>query len=306
MKLRSLFSTCSTTNSTIYTTIPPPSPYPFSDTTSLNSSLSLQTLPSVPSLQTSPENPTTVVNHRFLTTIKPSSGQHVNYLAVKNNRLYAASGSLVHVFDMMTYALVDVFGAKDLLSGSVKSVMFGHNGHVYTSHQDSKIRVWKLNENKRHKHCVTLPTLHDKLVRSIFSKNYVNVRRHRRKLWIEHHDAVSGLSVVNDELMCSVSCDKNKCNVGYGFVNMTSPEATRRLYKAFHHQNWEELDALKDHFKNSKFPRETKEYMPVTFTPPRDGQALTNPIQFTSSDDDDGDSLLVEDAKSSSNDGGEI
>nr|GEV30051.1 protein JINGUBANG [Tanacetum cinerariifolium] len=152
MKLRSLFSTCSTTNSTIYTTIPPPSPYPFSDTTSLNSSLSLQTLPSVPSLQTSPENPTTVVNHRFLTTIKPPSGQHVNYLAVKNNRLYAASGSLVYVFDMMTYALVDVFGSKDLLSGSVK--------------------------------------------------------RHRRKLWIEHQDAVSGLSVVNDELMCSVSWDK--------------------------------------------------------------------------------------------------
>ncbi|GKC52974.1 protein terminal ear1, partial [Tanacetum coccineum] len=144
----------------------------------------------------------------------------------------------------------------------------------------------------------------------------------------------------------------NKCNVGYGFVNMTSPEATRRLYKAFHHQNWEVfnskkicevsyarlqgLDALKDHFKNSKFPRETEEYMPVTFTPPRDGQTLTDPIPVvgrsstttsiitspstssssealvlschdttisTSSDDDgninddDVDSLLVEDAK---------
>ncbi|PWA52026.1 Nucleotide-binding, alpha-beta plait [Artemisia annua] len=86
----------------------------------------------------------------------------------------------------------------------------------------------------------------------------------------------------------------NKCNVGYGFVNMTSPEATRRLYKAFHHQNWEVfnskkicevsyarlqgLEALKDHFKNSKFPRETEEYMPVTFTPPRDGQTLTDPM----------------------------
>ncbi|KAK9076193.1 hypothetical protein SSX86_004526 [Deinandra increscens subsp. villosa] len=82
----------------------------------------------------------------------------------------------------------------------------------------------------------------------------------------------------------------NKCNVGYGFVNMTSPEATMRLYKAFHHQNWEVfnskkicevsyarlqgLEALKEHFKNSRFPCE-EEYMPVVFEPPRDGQRLT-------------------------------
>ncbi|KAJ9563923.1 LOW QUALITY PROTEIN: hypothetical protein OSB04_009083 [Centaurea solstitialis] len=87
----------------------------------------------------------------------------------------------------------------------------------------------------------------------------------------------------------------NKCNVGYGFVNMTSPAAARRLYAAFHHRNWEVfnskkicevsyarlqgLEALKEHFKNSKFPREAEEYMPVVFTPPRDGlRNLTEPI----------------------------
>ncbi|EPS66654.1 hypothetical protein M569_08122, partial [Genlisea aurea] len=37
----------------------------------------------------------------------------------------------------------------------------------------------------------------------------------------------------------------NKCNVGYGFVNMTSPQATLRLYKAFHHQNWEVFNSRK-------------------------------------------------------------
>ncbi|KAD5317192.1 hypothetical protein R6Q59_032524 [Mikania micrantha] len=83
----------------------------------------------------------------------------------------------------------------------------------------------------------------------------------------------------------------NKCNVGYGFVNMTSPEATMRLHKAFHHQNWEVfnskkicevsyarlqgLDALKEHFKNSRFPCEAEDYMPVVFDPPRDGRRLT-------------------------------
>ncbi|KAI3795943.1 hypothetical protein L1987_38604 [Smallanthus sonchifolius] len=87
---------------------------------------------------------------------------------------------------------------------------------------------------------------------------------------------------------------RNKCNVGYGFVNMTSPEATWRLYKAFNHQNWEVfnskkicqvsyarlqgLEALKEHFKNSKFPCEVEDYMPVVFTPPRDGRTVTEPI----------------------------
>ncbi|KAK1272037.1 hypothetical protein QJS04_geneDACA004236 [Acorus gramineus] len=86
----------------------------------------------------------------------------------------------------------------------------------------------------------------------------------------------------------------NKCNVGYGFVNMTSPEATWRLYKAFHRQPWEVfnsrkicevtyarlqgLEALKEHFKNSKFACDTDEYLPVVFDPPRDGKNLTDPV----------------------------
>ncbi|CAN6464399.1 unnamed protein product [Victoria cruziana] len=87
---------------------------------------------------------------------------------------------------------------------------------------------------------------------------------------------------------------KNKCNVGYGFVNMTSPKATLRLYKAFHKQPWEAfnsrkicevtyarlqgLDALKEHFKNSKFACDTDEYLPVIFSPPRDGKQLSEPM----------------------------
>ncbi|XP_010682354.2 protein terminal ear1 [Beta vulgaris subsp. vulgaris] len=86
----------------------------------------------------------------------------------------------------------------------------------------------------------------------------------------------------------------NKCNVGYGFVNMTSPEATLRLYKSFHHQHWEVfnsrkicevtyarvqgLEALKEHFKNSKFACENDEYLPVVFSPPRDGRHLPAPL----------------------------
>ncbi|KAK4740709.1 hypothetical protein SAY87_024297 [Trapa incisa] len=86
----------------------------------------------------------------------------------------------------------------------------------------------------------------------------------------------------------------NKCNVGYGFVNMTSPQAARRLYKAFHLRHWEVfnsrkicevtyariqgLEALKEHFRNSKFPCEVDHYLPVVFMPPQDGRLLTDPI----------------------------
>ncbi|KAL6567871.1 hypothetical protein OROGR_001539 [Orobanche gracilis] len=86
----------------------------------------------------------------------------------------------------------------------------------------------------------------------------------------------------------------NKCNMGYGFVNMTTPQATLRLYKAFHHQSWEVfhsrkicevtyarlqgLEALREHFKNSKFPNEAEEYMPVVFSPPRDGRILSGAL----------------------------
>lgn len=42
-------------------------------------------------------------------------------------------------------------------------------------------------------------------------KNYVNVRRHKKKLWIEHWDTVSGLVINNDKdnVMYSVSWDKS-------------------------------------------------------------------------------------------------
>ncbi|CAH8388663.1 unnamed protein product [Eruca vesicaria subsp. sativa] len=86
----------------------------------------------------------------------------------------------------------------------------------------------------------------------------------------------------------------NKCNVGYGFVNMTSPEAAWRLYKAFHLQRWEVfnsrkicqityarvqgLEDLKEHFKSAKFPCEAELYLPVVFSPPRDGKQLTEPV----------------------------
>lgn len=41
------------------------------------------------------------------------------------------------------------------------------------------------------------------------------------------------------------------------------------------------LEALKDHFKTSKFPCNAEEYMPVVFSPPRDGRTLSEPVPIT-------------------------
>lgn len=35
---------------------------------------------------------------------------------------------------------------------------------------------------------------------------------------------------------------------------------------------------MKEHFKNSKFPCEADEYLPVIFSPPREGRLLTDPV----------------------------
>ncbi|RID55479.1 hypothetical protein BRARA_G02736 [Brassica rapa] len=86
----------------------------------------------------------------------------------------------------------------------------------------------------------------------------------------------------------------NKCNMGYGFVNMTTPEAVWRLYKAFHNNHWrlfqsskicevtyarvQGLESLKEHFKHLKLPCVEMEYKPVIFSPARDGRLMTKPI----------------------------
>lgn len=61
---------------------------------------------------------------------------------------------------------------------------------------------------KRHKLLATLPTVNDRLRRFVLPKNYVTVRRHKKLLWIEHADAVTGLAV-NNGLIYSVSWDKS-------------------------------------------------------------------------------------------------
>ncbi|GLJ12886.1 hypothetical protein SUGI_0199830 [Cryptomeria japonica] len=86
---------------------------------------------------------------------------------------------------------------------------------------------------------------------------------------------------------------KNRCNLGYGFVNFTSVKGALRFYKARHLKMWERFNsnkiceisyarlqgkaALEEHFLNSTFPCNTEKYLPVKFSPPRNGIQCTPP-----------------------------
>lgn len=78
---------------------------------------------------------------------------------------------------------------------------------MFTAHQDCKISVWEITPSKRHKLLTTLPTVSDRLRRFALPKNYVSIRRHVKRLWIQHADAVTGIAV-NNGLVYSVSWDK--------------------------------------------------------------------------------------------------
>ncbi|KAH7278183.1 hypothetical protein KP509_38G028500 [Ceratopteris richardii] len=74
---------------------------------------------------------------------------------------------------------------------------------------------------------------------------------------------------------------KNKCNVGYAFINMTSPDHIISLYQAFNGKKWEKFNsekvaslayariqgkaALVAHFQNSSLMNEDKRCRPILF-----------------------------------------
>lgn len=51
-------------------------------------------------------------------------------------------------------------------------------------------------------------------------------------------------------------------------------------FDTFDRQNKKGLEDLKEHFKSSKFPCEAELYLPVVFSPPRDGKQLTEPVSI--------------------------
>ncbi|KAL2482663.1 Transducin/WD40 repeat-like superfamily protein [Forsythia ovata] len=151
-------------------------------------------------------NPKSSNFHCYIASLRTLASQ-ISCLAVHENSLYATSVNEISVFSLTNYALIDTFSCSDSASGLVKFIAFSDR-KIFTAHQDCKIRVWQMTSSNKHRLISTLPTFKDRLCRCMLAKNYVQVRRHKQKLWIEHSDIVSCLAV-NNGLMYSASWDKS-------------------------------------------------------------------------------------------------
>lgn len=90
---------------------------------------------------------------------------------------------------------------------------------------------------------------------------------------------------------------KNKCNVGYAFINMVSPSHIIPFYEAFNGKKWEKFNsekvaslayariqgktALVTHFQNSSLMNEDKRCRPILFR--SEGQEIGDQDIFLSS-----------------------
>ncbi|CAK8575768.1 unnamed protein product [Lathyrus sativus] len=132
---------------------------------------------------------------------------HIYSLAVSGDLLYTGSDSKnIRVWK----DLKDFTGFKSS-SGLVKTIVISE-GNIFTGHQDGKIRVWKNSSknSKVHKRVGSLPTFKDYVKSSMNPKNYVEVRRRKNTVKVKHFDAISSLSLDQEQgLLYSASWDKS-------------------------------------------------------------------------------------------------
>ncbi|KAA8519150.1 hypothetical protein F0562_013376 [Nyssa sinensis] len=144
-------------------------------------------------------------SYRSLAVLSGHIGS-VSCLAICGEFILSASqGKDIIVWQQPDLRQFTKFGHGD---GSVKALVTVGN-KVFTAHQDSRIRVWKVSRSSENifRLVDTLPTTKDYLGKFMKQSNYVQTRRHHKRLWIEHADSISCLTVYNG-LIYSGSWDK--------------------------------------------------------------------------------------------------
>ncbi|KAF8039973.1 hypothetical protein BT93_B2247 [Corymbia citriodora subsp. variegata] len=180
-----------------------------------SSSLSSQSsLPSVPSLtgqQSQPpdQSPAPAAHHCCVATLSGHSS-YVSSLALAGKFLYSGSSDgEVRAWSRSSPGSDAGNVAVAVSTSAVKSVV-AHGDRLFTAHQDSKIRVWKIDADGRYRLVTSLPTLADRFARLFLAKNYVEVRRHKKRTWVHHVDAVSSLALTRDgSVLYSASWDRS-------------------------------------------------------------------------------------------------
>ncbi|XP_024987916.1 protein JINGUBANG-like [Cynara cardunculus var. scolymus] len=152
-----------------------------------------------------PKTPSSFAYHHPLSTVTGHT-ESVSCLALCGEFILSAS----HAKEIMVWQQPDLrlFTKFGHGRGSVKAIVTV-GSKIFTAHQDSKIRVWKVSRSLENifKLVETLPTTKDYLGKFMNHTNYIQTRRHHRRLWIEHTDTISCLSIHND-LIYSGSWDR--------------------------------------------------------------------------------------------------
>lgn len=174
---------------------------------------------SLPSLSAAANTGSLATSFALVTTLLPlSTASAASTAAVaavdSGHGLVVARPASVALHDLSTLEATSTSesAADTATAGSVKCVAHLHGGKAaVTGHQDGRLRLWRVSSSEpaRLRLVAALPTVSDRLRRFPIPSNHVAVRRHHRRLWIEHADTVSGVSASADgQLLFSVSWDK--------------------------------------------------------------------------------------------------
>ncbi|KAI5066650.1 hypothetical protein GOP47_0019274 [Adiantum capillus-veneris] len=183
------------------------------------------------------------MDHRCIATIRGEQGCPISSLVVVGDYLYAGTGSgasgsnSIRVWQKVSMKECAGFGTG---CAAVKALVVSGD-RILSAHQDRKIRIWirdkapranrlrpkQISEgdnhvrqealqvvnaaNNSHKLLASMPTVKDYLKSFIPPKNYVQVRRHHKRPWIEHVDTISMLAVggtPTDPILYSASWDR--------------------------------------------------------------------------------------------------
>lgn len=179
-----------------------------SDSSSTSSLTSQLSLPSVSSLE---QATASAANYHCLATLKGHSS-YLFSLAVAGKHLYSgASDGQIRAWDRNPSSHTCSSTVSQGYS-AVKSIVVLRD-KLITAHSDHRIRVWRSDNSvniQKIKLTATLPTVNDRCMRLFSAKNYVQVRRHKKRTWVHHVDAVSALAVSADgALLYSVSWDRS-------------------------------------------------------------------------------------------------
>ncbi|KAH7293115.1 hypothetical protein KP509_28G012600 [Ceratopteris richardii] len=175
-----------------------------------------------------------------MATITGDPGSHISSLVILDDYLYAGTGcngvigvrtDSVRVWQKTTMREGMGFGAG---YAPVKALFVSGN-FIFSAHQDQRIRIWSRSGRTpslkqvsdgyghssyellqdghgQHKLIASMPTMKDYVKAFIAPRNYVQVRRQCKRLWIEHVDTISMLAIggsAEDPILYSASWDRS-------------------------------------------------------------------------------------------------